>query len=141
MARPKKNNCDYFPHDNNMRNHIKVKAIRNKDPNGFAIWVMFLEHLTSSDGNVFEYSDLQVEDAKLDMKGEIKLSISVKNSGKITGKEVVQVYIHDKISSVTTPVKVLKEFKKLSADDMKRLVDYAKPFSGMIVENYKRVLA
>lgn len=37
-------------------------------------------------------------------------------------------------------VKVLKEFNKLSADDMKRLVDYAKPFAGMIVENYKRVL-
>ena len=61
----------------------------------------------------FEYSDLQVQDAKLDMKGEMKLSVKVKNSGKITGKEVVQVYINDKISSVTTPVKVLKEFKKV----------------------------
>ena len=61
----------------------------------------------------FEYSDLQVEDAKLDMKGELKLTIRVKNSGKVTGKEVVQVYIQDKISSVTTPVKVLKEFKKV----------------------------
>ena len=61
----------------------------------------------------FEYSDLQVNDTKLDMNSEIKLSVKVKNTGEITGKEVVQVYIHDKISSVTTPVKVLKEFKKV----------------------------
>ncbi len=61
----------------------------------------------------FEYSDLQVNDTKLDMNSEIKLSIKVKNTGEITGKEVVQVYIHDKISSVTTPIKVLKEFRKV----------------------------
>jgi len=60
----------------------------------------------------FEYSDLQVQDAKLDMNGMLNLSFKVKNSGKVTGKEVVQVYINDKISSITTPVKVLKEFKK-----------------------------
>jgi uncharacterized protein len=36
-------------------------------------------------------------------------------------------------------VKVLKEFKKLSVEDMDRLVNYAKPYSGLIVENYKRV--
>lgn len=61
MARPSKNSCDYFPHDAGMRNHIKIKAIRNKFSNGYAIWVMFLEYLTSSDGNVFEYNDLQFE--------------------------------------------------------------------------------
>ncbi len=37
-------------------------------------------------------------------------------------------------------VKVLKEFNKLSEDDMKRLVNYAKPYAGMVVENYKRIL-
>ncbi len=61
----------------------------------------------------FEYSDLQIQHAKLDMKGELKLSVKVKNVGKLTGKEVVQVYINDKISSITTPVKVLKEFRKV----------------------------
>lgn len=38
-------------------------------------------------------------------------------------------------------VKVLNEFKKLSEGDMARLVNYAKPFAGTIVENYKRVLS
>jgi predicted aldo/keto reductase-like oxidoreductase len=37
-------------------------------------------------------------------------------------------------------VKVLNEFKKLSEGDMERLVNYAKPYAGMIVENYKRIL-
>tara|TARA_B100000809_G_scaffold141837_1_gene139391 strand:- start:21223 stop:22239 length:1017 start_codon:yes stop_codon:yes gene_type:complete len=38
-------------------------------------------------------------------------------------------------------VKVLKEFNNLSEGDMKRLVDYAKPYAGMVVENYKRLLS
>jgi predicted DNA-binding protein len=61
MARPTKNSCDYFPHDAGMRNHPKVKAIRNKFANGYAVWSMLLEFLTGSDGNVFEYSELQFE--------------------------------------------------------------------------------
>lgn len=62
MARPVKNYCDYFPHDRDMRNHRKVKAIRTKfGITGYAIWVMFLEYLTGSDGNVFEFSDVEVE--------------------------------------------------------------------------------
>lgn len=62
MARPIKNNCDYFSHDNNMRNHKKVKALRSKfGPVGYAVWSMVLEYLTGNDGNVFEYSDLEFE--------------------------------------------------------------------------------
>lgn len=62
MARPKKNYCDYFPHDRDMRNHRKVKAIRTKfGPIGYAIWSMILEYLTGIDGNEFEYSDVEFE--------------------------------------------------------------------------------
>lgn len=57
----------------------------------------------------FEYSDLIITNAD-DL---VELSLSVKNTGKLSGKEVVQVYINDKVSSVTTPVKVLKEFRKV----------------------------
>ena len=38
-------------------------------------------------------------------------------------------------------IKVLKEFNKLKKREMKRLVNYAKPYAGMVVENYKRVLS
>ena len=61
----------------------------------------------------FEYSALKVEDAKLNTEGSLHLTINLKNIGETTGKEVVQIYINDKISSVTTPVKVLKEFRKV----------------------------
>lgn len=62
MARPIKNYCDYFPHDRDMRNHRKVKAIRTKfGIEGYAIWSMILEYLTGIDGNVFEYSDVEFE--------------------------------------------------------------------------------
>jgi len=62
MARPIKNACDYFPHDNGMRNHRKIKALRNKfTNNGYCFWCMFLEYLTGADGNVFENSDIELE--------------------------------------------------------------------------------
>jgi hypothetical protein len=62
MARPIKNYCDYFPHDRDMRNHRKVKAIRTKfGVIGYAIWSMTLEYLTGIDGNVLEYSDVEFE--------------------------------------------------------------------------------
>lgn len=62
MARPIKNYCEYFPHDRDMRNHRKVKAIRTKyGVVGYAIWSMILEYLTGIDGNVFEYSDVEFE--------------------------------------------------------------------------------
>ena len=62
MARPIKNSCDYFPHDAGMRNHRKVKAIRQKfKAQGYAVWCMLLEYLTCSEGNKFDYSDIELE--------------------------------------------------------------------------------
>ena len=60
----------------------------------------------------FEYSDLRIDKKELKAADTLRLSVKIKNTGAVTGKEVVQVYINDKISSVTTPVKVLKGFKK-----------------------------
>ena len=66
------------------------------------------------------------------MNGEIKLSVKVKNSGKVTGKEVIQVYINDKFSSVTTPVKVLKEFEKIKIDPNKTVtVNFSIPINEL----------
>jgi len=49
------------------------------------------------------------------MKGNQKLtaSITVTNSGNTDGKEVVQLYIHDVVGSITRPVKELKGFQKI----------------------------
>lgn len=50
MARPIKNNADYFPHDADMRNDPRVKALRRKFKlEGYAIYSMMIETLTDSD--------------------------------------------------------------------------------------------
>lgn len=62
MSRPKKNYCDYFSHDRDMRNHRKIKALRLKyGIQGYALWVMFLEFLTGSDYNIFNKNDIELE--------------------------------------------------------------------------------
>ena len=64
----------------------------------------------------FEYSDLKIDRKEFRESDTVQLSVNIKNIGAVTGKEVVQVYINDKISSVTTPVMVLKGFKKTEVD-------------------------
>jgi beta-glucosidase len=44
----------------------------------------------------------------------IKVSIDVTNSGKVEGKEIVQLYVQDVESSVERPTKELKRFEKVS---------------------------
>jgi beta-glucosidase len=62
----------------------------------------------------FEYSNMQVSKEEFGMNDILMVSVDVKNSGKVEGKEVVQLYVNDEFSSVTTPVMVLKRFKKIS---------------------------
>ena len=46
--------------------------------------------------------------------GQVTVSVNVKNTGKITGEEVVQLYIRDITASIVRPVKELKGFQKIS---------------------------
>ncbi|MCB0435929.1 MAG: beta-glucosidase BglX [Mangrovimonas sp.] len=61
----------------------------------------------------FEYSDFKLSSETLTRTGSIQASITVTNSGTKDGHEVVQLYIHDKVGSVTRPVKELKGFEKI----------------------------
>lgn len=61
----------------------------------------------------FEYSNLVISPEEIGPQGEVLVSVDVKNVGKREGKEVVQLYINDLFSSVTTPVKELKGFEKV----------------------------
>ncbi|MBT8255092.1 MAG: beta-glucosidase BglX [Bacteroidia bacterium] len=58
----------------------------------------------------FLYEDLSISN---DYKAtaEIKVSVKIKNAGKVKGKEVVQLYLRDKFASVARPVRELKGFK------------------------------
>jgi len=60
----------------------------------------------------FEYSSLKVEPAVIPADGRAVVSVDIKNTGKREGIEVVQLYINDKYSSVTTPKIELKGFKR-----------------------------
>ena len=70
----------------------------------------------------FEYSDMQVSGKRFGKEG-IRVSVNITNTGNRKGKEVVQLYMNDKISSVTTPVKALKRFQKteLNPGESKRV--------------------
>jgi len=59
----------------------------------------------------FEYTNLQAE--VLSDK-EVSVSVMLKNTGKFTGKEVVQLYIKDHYATVTRPVRELKGFELVS---------------------------
>ena len=45
---------------------------------------------------------------------EIVVEVDITNTGKVTGKEVVQLYIRDEYCSVVRPIKELKAFKKVN---------------------------
>jgi beta-glucosidase len=62
----------------------------------------------------FEYSDLQIKPALQDLEGNISVSLKIKNTGKRAGDEVVQLYLRDVLSSVTTYEKVLRGFDRVS---------------------------
>jgi len=62
----------------------------------------------------FKYSSLRVSPRKILPAGQVEVTVDIRNTGKRAGKEVVQLYVNDVVSSVTTPVKVLRRFEKVS---------------------------
>lgn len=61
----------------------------------------------------FSYSDITLDKSSMNINGEITATVTVTNTGKYDGSEVVQLYIRDLIGSVTRPVKELKGFEKI----------------------------
>jgi hypothetical protein len=62
MARPQKNNADYFPHDANMRDDAKVKALKARYAlEGYAVWCILLEMLTDADNFTLQWDELNIE--------------------------------------------------------------------------------
>ncbi len=61
----------------------------------------------------FEYLDASTDKQAYAPFDTIKVAVSVKNTGKVKGKEVVQVYVRDVVSSIVTPVRQLKGFCKV----------------------------
>lgn len=59
--------------------------------------------------STFGYSDLKI----LAVNDQVDVSVTVTNTSNVDGEEVVQLYIRDKVASITRPVKELKGFDKV----------------------------
>ncbi|WP_408733614.1 beta-glucosidase BglX [Neptunitalea lumnitzerae] len=64
----------------------------------------------------FEYTNLQVSKSNISSEDTVEVSVNLTNTGKVAGKEVVQLYIRDLVASVTRPIKELKGFEMVSLE-------------------------
>jgi len=62
----------------------------------------------------FKYDQLRLEKEKIKVGESTNVAVDVTNTGKVGGDEIVQMYIRDKVSSVTRPVKELKGFRRIT---------------------------
>ena len=62
----------------------------------------------------FSYSDIQLSSNTLQAGGTIRATVTVTNTGKYDGVEVVQLYLRDLVGSITRPVKELKGFQRIA---------------------------
>jgi beta-glucosidase len=62
----------------------------------------------------FTYSNLRLDQASVPSNGQVSVSIDVKNSGTVSGDEIVQLYAKARQASVKTPLKQLVGFSRVS---------------------------
>ena len=104
---------NYYPSD---REQVFDQGGSYEEPNGhyifekpYALW-NFGRGLSYTD---FEYTDVHLNDTVFSGQGQLSVTLKVKNTGRRDGKEVVQLYVRDKFSSVVMPIQQLKAFKKV----------------------------
>jgi len=61
----------------------------------------------------FTYGDIKLSKTQLKGDETLTASVTITNSGKVAGEEVVQLYIQDPVASISRPVKELKNFRKI----------------------------
>lgn len=85
----------------------------------------------------FEYSNLKLSADRFSMKECIDVTVDVKNTGRYDGTEVVQLYVQDKVGSVTRPLKELKAFRRvaLKAGETK-IVSFSLPVETLAFWGY-----
>ncbi|HTD93056.1 MAG TPA: glycoside hydrolase family 3 N-terminal domain-containing protein [Chitinophagaceae bacterium] len=64
----------------------------------------------------FKYSDLSLTKKTMKQNEKIEVSMTLTNTGKYKGEEVVQLYLRDRVGSVVRPVEELKDFQKISLE-------------------------
>ncbi len=97
---------------------------RPSNPEGLVFWSHYTDEKNEPlfpfghglSYTTFDYKDLKISSSSFSSGGKIEVSITVTNTGKRKGKEVVQLYIRDLIGSLTRPVKELKGFELIELE-------------------------
>ena len=64
----------------------------------------------------FQYENLRLSSRRIDPSGSVEVSVDIRNTGDRFGREVVELYVQDVSSSVSTPIKELKGFAKVGLE-------------------------
>ena len=64
----------------------------------------------------FSYSNIQLSSDKMKANGRVTVTVDITNTGNRRGDEIAQLYIHQKVASVTRPVMELKGFERFSLE-------------------------
>lgn len=64
----------------------------------------------------YKYGNLHITPDKTGPAGQTTVAVDVINTGRMAGDEIVQLYIRDEVSSVTRPIKELKDFRRVHLD-------------------------
>lgn len=89
---------------------------KNEDPNGYGKTMVLGSLYPFGFGlsyTTFEFSNLKLSTQKIRSQGEIEITVDLKNTGTRKGDEVVQLYLKDVVSSVTTYETVLRGFERV----------------------------
>lgn len=91
----------------------------------------------------FEYSDLKMDSVYAITNNSLNISFKVKNTGVMKGKEVPMLFVRDCVSSVVTPLNLLKQFTKIELEPgEEKVVNFEIPMSslGLWNQNMKFVV-
>jgi len=61
----------------------------------------------------YEYSNLRIVPSEIHLAGQARVSVDVRNTGGRAGTETVQLYIHEMVAPISTPVKQLRAFERV----------------------------
>ena len=101
-------------HIQTIYNHKPSAYVRKYvDSDSTRPWFVFGDGLSYTK---FNYGPIKLSKSKIEKNETFTASIKVKNVGARSGDEIVQLYIRDKFSLVTRPMKELKSFKRISLE-------------------------